>query len=164
MSAELKSITGLFNSEVETLSAIKEIRAQGWQVQEVFSPIPSGKIAKALNKKKSKVGWFTLIGGITGFISGFSLAVFTASEWSLIVSGKPIASWIPFFVIGFEFTILFAVIGNVVGLITQIGLPAKMDDNYNPSCSGSYYGILAKSKPDELDKLKSFFQERGAVH
>jgi molybdopterin-containing oxidoreductase family membrane subunit len=164
MSADSLSMTGLFESEEETLSAIQEIRERGWQVEEVFSPIPSSKISKALNRKKSIVGWFTLTGGITGFISGFSLAILTATRWSLIVSGKPIASWIPFFIIAFEFTILFAVLGNIVGLITQLNLPAKIDENYNPVCSGSFYGVQAQTTSKEFEKLKSYFQEKSAVH
>jgi len=164
MSRDRKPILGLFKTEQETLSAIKEIKAKGWQVDEVHSPIPSSKIAAALDRKKSRVGWFTLCGGITGFFSGFALAAFTATRWSLIVSGKPIVSWIPFFIIAFEFTILFAVIGNVLGMITQVGLPApNYEENYNPECSGSAYGVLATCLPDEFDQLQAFFKDKGAL-
>jgi molybdopterin-containing oxidoreductase family membrane subunit len=109
------------------------------------------------------VGWFTLTGGITGFISGFYLAIFAATQWNLIVGGKPIVSWIPFFVIAFEFTILFAVFGNIAGLVTQVGLPAKIGETYHPACSGSVYGVLAESTPEEADKIRLFFQNRGAI-
>ena len=77
----------------------------------------------ALDLKKSRVGWFTLAGGILGFLSGFALAVFAATRWNLIVGGKPVVAWVPFFIVGFEFTVLFAVLGNIVGLLTQTGLP-----------------------------------------
>ncbi|MFH2132982.1 MAG: DUF3341 domain-containing protein [bacterium] len=163
MSTETTTIMGLFNTEEETLSAVKEIQAQGWQVQEVHSPIPSDRLAAALKRKKSVIGWFTLTGGVTGFISGFSLAIFAATRWSLIVGGKPIVSWIPFFVIAFEFTILFAVLGNIAGLVTQIGIPAKMGANYHPDCSGSVYGVLAESAPEDAEKLRLLLQNKGAT-
>ena len=163
MSAETTSVMGLFQTEEETLTAIQEIRERGWQVQEVFSPIPSSSISKALNRTKSKIGWFTLFGGMTGFVSGFALAIFSSTRWNLIVSGKPIVSWFPFFIIAFEFTILFAVLGNVLGLLTQIGLPTKMDENYDPACSGSVYGVSAAALPGELDQLKAFLQEKGEL-
>ncbi len=163
MSAETISIMGLFQSEAEALAAIDEIREQGWQVQEVHSPIPSDKISAALNRKKSKIGWFTLTGGLTGFITGFWLAAFSATRWNLIVSGKPIVSWFPFFIIAFELTILFAVFGNVIGLLTQVGLPTKQDDTYDPACSGSMYGVLAGSKSEESEKLKDFLHHKGAL-
>lgn len=163
MSTESSAVMGLFNSEEETLKAIQAVEAQGWRVQEVHSPIPSNRIAAALKRKKSVVGWFTLVGGMTGFISGFSLAIFAATRWSLIVSGKPIVSWIPFFVIAFEFTILFAVIGNVAGLVTQVGLPAKVDKSYHPDCSGSVYGVLAEAAADEAGKIKQLFRDLGGT-
>jgi len=49
------------------------------------------------------------------FFLGNSLAVYTSLQWSLIVSGKPVAALVPYFIVGFEFTILFAVFGNIVG-------------------------------------------------
>lgn len=164
MSTDSASITGLFETEDAALNAIEEIKAKGWQVEEIYSPIPSSKLSKTLNLKKSKIGWFTLVGGMTGFVSGFALAIFSSTRWNLIVSGKPIVSWFPFFIIAFEFTILFAVLGNILGLLTQVGLPVKMDKNYDPACSGSVYGVSASVIPSEIDKLKQLLQEKGALN
>jgi molybdopterin-containing oxidoreductase family membrane subunit len=116
----------------------------------------------ALDLKKSKVGWFTLIGGIIGFSSGFALAVFCSVQWNLIVSGKPIISLIPFFIVGFEFTVLFAVFGNVIGLLTQTRLPSfKGMDYYDPRCSGEHFGVLAACEPMQQESLKYFFHQYG---
>lgn len=163
MSRDTTTIMGVFNTEEEALSAMKEAEAQGWTVRDIHSPIPSEKITEAFKLKKSKVGWFTLVGGMTGFVSGFSLAIFSATRWSLIVSGKPIISWIPFFVIAFEFTILFAVFGNVLGLVSQVGFPAKQEEHYHPACSGSAYGLSVESPLSEVETLKGFFQNKGAT-
>ena len=114
-----KYIMGLFKDENQVVSTLAALKDSAYQFQRVHCPIPSHKIMDALNLKKSKVGWFTLTGGILGLISGFALAVYCSIEWKLIVSGKPIISLIPFFIVGFEFTILFAVFGNVIGLLTH---------------------------------------------
>jgi hypothetical protein len=157
-------VTGLFKTREDTLAAIEKIQEKGWQVKEVNSPIPSHAIARALGTKKSRVGWFTLTGGIIGFFSGFALAVFTATRWSLIVGGKPILSWIPFFVIAFECTILFAVLGNVLGILTQVGLPEKdYEKNYDVQCSGSLYGIQVLSPPGEVDSIKDLLHSTGSI-
>ena len=164
MSTDAIIVTGLFNTQEDTLAAVEKIQKEGFEVTEVHSPIPSSALARALGRKKSKIGWFTLGGGITGFVSGFSLAVFTATRWSLIVGGKPILSWIPFFVIAFEFTILFAVLGNVLGIITQVGLPdLDYEKNYDPECSGSLYGIEVASTPENLDSLKDLLDHTGSL-
>ncbi len=164
MTTDAIIVTGLFKTEEETLAAVQQIQEKGWQVKEVHSPIPSSALARALGRKQSRVGWFTLVGGITGFFSGFSLAVFTATRWSLIVGGKPILSWIPFFVIAFEFTILFAVLGNVLGILTQVGLPdPDYEKNYDPECSGSLYGIEVASRPEEVDILRDLLVRAGSL-
>jgi hypothetical protein len=156
------SVMGLFTDENQVVSAIEGIKDSPWQLSRVHSPIPSHKIFEALNLKKSKVGLFTLAGGITGFFSGFLLAVFTASQWHLIVSGKPIIALVPFFIVGFEFTILFAIFGNVVGLIHQMQLPEyKGLEQYDPRCSGHHFGVTVSCKHDDLERLKHFFQNKG---
>jgi hypothetical protein len=163
MTTEKIKIMGLFETEAEVVAAITDIQARGWGVERVHSPIPSDKIVKSLGFKKSPVGWFTLAGGIIGFFTGFLLAAFTATRWSLIVSGKPIVALVPFFIVGFEFTILFAVFGNVIGLITQAGLPLfNYSKQYDPRCSADKIGILATCDTEDSGDLESFFTEKGA--
>ena len=157
-----KYIMGLFKDEDQVVSTLAALKETAYKFQRVHSPIPSHKIMDALNLKKSKVGWFTLTGGILGLISGFALAVYCSLEWKLIVSGKPIISLIPFFIVGFELTILFAVFGNVIGLLTQARLPSlKRMDYYDPRCSGEHFGVLAACEPMQQDGLKDFFQKNG---
>jgi molybdopterin-containing oxidoreductase family membrane subunit len=151
---------GLFRDEDRAAAAIKEMG--DWHLERVHSPIPSHKLAEALNPKKSRVGWFTLAGGIVGFFTGFGLASFTALRWSLIVGGKPIVALVPFFIVGFEFTILFAVFGNVIGLISQMGLPRKMRQRYDPHLSGDRFGLLATCDTGQKADLIAFFEARGA--
>lgn len=157
-----KYVMGLFKNEDQVVSTLAALKESDFKFQRVHSPIPSHKIMDALKLKKSKVGWFTLTGGILGLISGFALAVYCSLEWKLIVSGKPIISLIPFFIVGFELTILFAVFGNVIGLLTQTRLPSlKHMDYYDPRCSGVHFGVLAACGPMQQDDLKDFFQQNG---
>ena len=156
------SVMGLFPDEQKTASTIEAMREYPWKVDRVLSPFPSHKIFAALRLKKSPVGWFTLVGGIVGFFTGFSLAIYTAIEWKLIVWGKPIIAWIPFVIVGFEFTILFSVFANVLGLIVLGGLPDYQGlKRYDPRCSGEHFGIVATCDQGEQDKVVEFFREQG---
>ena len=158
-----RHIMGLFKNEDTVVSAIQELKQSGYEFIRVNMPIPSHKIMDALKLKKSWVGWFTLCGGILGFLGGFALAIFTATRWNLIVSGKPIVAIIPFVVVGFEVTILGAVFGNVLGLLTQTRLPSfSWFKHYDPRCSGEHFGVLAACEPMQEDGLKDFFQKQGA--
>ena len=163
MPTEPVSIMGIFSSENETASAIDRLRETPWTIERVHSPIPSHAIEHALELPKSRVGWFTLAGGILGFFSGFLLAAFTSLRWSLIVGGKPIVALVPFFIVGFEFTILFAVLGNVLGLISQARLPRfETQSHYDERFSGDRFGVLASCGNDEQEALARFFEENGA--
>lgn len=157
-------IMGLFQDDTLAAQAVKGLGATPWKLHRVHMPIPSHPITDALKQKKSRVGWFTLVGGIIGFVLGFLLAIFTATRWNIIVSGKPVVALVPFFIVGFEFTILFAIIGNIVGLLTQMRLPRlKQTRHYDPRCSGSHFGVLAVCSDGDIDGLKSFFEENGGT-
>ena len=158
-----KHIMGLFKNEDSVVSAIQELKQSSYKFIRVNTPIPSHKIMHALKLKKSMVGWFTLCGGILGFIGGFALAIYTAIEWNMITSGKPIVAIVPFVVVGFEATILGSVFGNVLGLLTQTRLPSyKLLKYYDPRCSGEHFGILASCESQHEAGLKDFFQKQGA--
>lgn len=153
----------LFDDEQAAAKAVTELENTSWSLKRVHSPIPSHVIADALKVKKSPVGWFTLVGGIIGFFAGFLLAAFTATRWDMIVSGKPVVALVPFFIVGFEFTVLFAVFGNVIGLITQMKLPTYGSlAEHDPDCTGSHFGIVASCPSGQELDLVNFFQDRGA--
>lgn len=157
-----KYIVGSFRDESQAVSAIEALRKSPWNLDRVHSPIPSHTIANALKEKKSRVGYFTLVGGIIGFFTGFALATYTAVQWNLIVSGKPVVAWLPFLIVGFEFTILFAVVGNVIGLMTQARLPEfESLKIYDPRFSGEYFGIVASCGEGEQQKLMDFLMNMG---
>ena len=157
-----KQVLGLFKDENLAAEAIESMAESPWNLQAVNSPFPSGRILKAMKAGKSKVGYFTLAGGIIGFLSGIGLATYTALEWNLIVSGKPVVALIPYLIVGFEFTVLFAVFGNIVGLMTQTGLPEyRSISTYDPKCSGEHFGVLASCEEGQQGALLAFFQEKG---
>jgi hypothetical protein len=161
MPAEI-CIMGLFKDDGTAARAILDLEGTGFAFRRAHSPVPSYKILNALKLKKGRVGWFTLAGGILGFFSGFALAIFTSTRWDLIVSGKPIISLIPFFIVGFEFTILFSVLGNVIGLLTCCRLPDyKGLEVYDPRCSGEHFGVLAACASSRRGELMNFFEKKG---
>ena len=161
MAAE-KRVISLFEDDLQAASAIEGLAGHPWKLERVHSPIPSEKILQALRMKKSKVGYYTLAGGIVGFFSGIGLSIYTATEWHLIMSGKPVVALIPFLIVGFEFTILFAVFGNVLGLLFQTDLPEfKSLRIYDERCSGEHFGLLASCAEGEERRLMAYFQEKG---
>ncbi|MDP6179034.1 MAG: DUF3341 domain-containing protein, partial [Desulfatiglandales bacterium] len=71
-------------------------------------------------------------------------------------------SWIPFVIVGFEFTILFSVLGNILGFLTLSRMPEfKILKRYDPRFSGDHFGIVASCEEGEQAGLMEFFQEKG---
>ena len=158
-----RHIMGLFKDEGTVVSAINALKQSRFKFIRVNTPFPSHKIMHALKLKKSMVGWFTLCGGILGFLGGFGLAIYSSTQWDLIVAGKPIIAWVPFVIVGFEGTILFSVFGNVIGLLILTRLPSyRWLSYYDPRCSGENFGVLAACELDQEKDLKDFFQKQGA--
>ncbi|MFW6081745.1 MAG: DUF3341 domain-containing protein [Desulfosalsimonas sp.] len=163
MNRKNSRITALFEDDRLAADAIRAIQNAGWRISDVHGPIPSHEISGALGIKKSGVGWFTLGGGVIGFFLGYFLAVFTAARWGLMVSGKPVLAYIPFFIVGFEFTILFAVLGNVLGLILLIKLPAYRDlPHIAPECSADRFGVVVDCGGSDKDEARRFLTNLGA--
>jgi molybdopterin-containing oxidoreductase family membrane subunit len=155
-------VMGLFKDDGTAARAILDLEGTGFAFRRAHSPVPSHTILEVLKLKKGRVGWFTLAGGILGFFSGFALAIFTSTRWDLIVSGKPIISLIPFFIVGFEFTILFSVFGNVIGLLVCSRLPDYRGlETYDPRCSGEHFGVLAACNAGREGELMDFFRKQG---
>ena len=158
-----RHLMGLFTDPDQVVAAVAELKTSPWALIRVHGPIPHHKIAEALNLPKSKVGYFTLAGGIIGFFTGFLLAAYTSVQWDLIVSGKPIVALVPFFIVGFECTILFSVLGNVLGLVSQARLPRfETDETYDPRFSGAKFGVLASCQTQQGSELLDFFESMGA--
>jgi molybdopterin-containing oxidoreductase family membrane subunit len=147
-----KYVLGSFRDENQTVSAIEAFEKSPWELDRVHSPF----------LKRSRVGYFTLAGGLLGFFTGFALAIYTAVQWNIIVSGKPVVAWISFLIVGFEFTILFAVFGNILGFLTQARLPEfESLKIYDPRSSGEYFGVMASCVESEQEKLMEFLKSRG---
>jgi molybdopterin-containing oxidoreductase family membrane subunit len=156
-------VMGLFSDEDSAAGVIASLRKSVWKLHQVNGPYPSHKIMDALKMKKSMVGLFTLGGGVTGFCAGYALAIYSSVQWHLIVSGKPVVSLIPFFVVGYEMTILFGILGTVLGMLLTARIPEfkSLRGIYDERCSGEHFGVTAACDPGKEDDLSAFFKERG---
>ena len=84
-----------FENLDETTEAIEKIREQGKQPQ-VISPCPRHEIEHALGEPQTRLPFISLLFGGLGCLTGYSFPAWTASDWVLPVSGKPVVSIPPF--------------------------------------------------------------------
>jgi len=125
-----------FADEPEFLHKAKELVAAGVNPERIttYTPIPVHGLEEALRRKSSFLKFFTLFGGLTGCITGFSFTIYTVYRWAfetsetswpwgLITGGKPPASIPAYTIIAFELTILFGAICTLLGFLLLARMP-----------------------------------------
>ena len=114
--------------------------------------------------RPSPVRLFTLIGGLTGVITGFALTIWMANDWQIMLGGKPFSSIPPYVIIGFELTILFGGILTILGLIGFGGLyPRKLDKHYSPRFSAEEFGVVVECKDRDVAEVQELMRDNGAT-
>lgn len=113
-----------FSDPAALCRAAEEVRKAGYRHFDTHSPFPIHGMDRAMGLGNSKVGYFTLGGGITGFALAYWLQWWTGEvDYPLNISGKPFFAIEPSIPIMFELTVLFAAFGAVIGMLALNGLP-----------------------------------------
>ena len=106
----------------------------------------------------------TLIGGLTGVVTGFALTLWMSNDWQIMLGGKPYSSIPPYVIIGFELTILFGGILTVLGLFGFGGLyPRPLDDAYDPRFSAEEFGVVVGCQDRDVSEIEDLMRANGAV-
>ncbi len=154
------AVFGQLDATVATIGALKQ---RGFANYRVYTPVPRPELADALAQKTSPVRLFTLFGALCGTCFGFFYAIATSLDWPLITGGKPIISWPPFIVIGFETTILLGALITVAGMFLLAGLPRLgRAPGYDPRFSDDKFGVVAFGGPAQLAEAREIFTTNGA--
>lgn len=157
------TITAIFSHVDAVLAAVKALKQARLEPVTVYSPAPHHELSRALQLKPSRVRLFTLLGGIAGGISGFSLAVYAAVQWHLISGGRPVVAWIPFVVVAFEFTILLGVLCTVTGMLLAARLPRlAIPDHYDRRFTLDKFGVVIRCDSERRDEAAGLLMGAGA--
>lgn len=149
----------IFSSAVMLINALKALRERGYTIVEVFTPVKLQEVETVMGIKKSPVTYWTVAGGVTGLISGFALTAGSVSIYDLIVGGKPVLSLIPFLLVMFELTVLFAAIFNLVAVLYYSRLHKKRTDPwYDSRFSLNKFGILIQYSEEESTEVDSLIE------
>ncbi len=152
-------------AHIDTLNlAIDKAKTQGFEIRDVFSPVPVEGVQERLAKKPSPVRFYTFLGGLAGLVGGLALGILTSLIWDLIVGGKPVANHVPFVVLSFEAMILLGGLGTFLGLIIAARLPYTgfPGPAYKEVFSRDRFGLWLDCSENELDKAKTLLEEAGA--
>ena len=160
----MRGVLGVFRELDSAVDAIAELRRSKAGSITVYSPTPRHELEHALAHGPSIVRRFTLIGGLLGVTFGFWIAIWVSEYWPMVVGGKPIPSWVPYTIIGFEVMVLVGALSTVFGMFAVARVPRlMMTVGYDPRFSDGDYGVWVECPPDREAKVTQVLQANGAV-
>lgn len=113
-----------FDTAADILHAAVKVREAGFTRWDVFTPFPLHGMDKAMGIRSSPVGWFSFLGGATGYTFGMLMIWYmNAFDYPIVVGGKPMFSPFYSFVPCFELTILLGAFGAALGMLFLNRLP-----------------------------------------
>jgi hypothetical protein len=152
-------------SEIDSaVEAIEELRRSQFNELTVYTPTPRHEFEHALESPPSKVRIFTLIGGLCGASFGYWIAIWSSRYWPLVVGGKPVASWVPYTIFGFEVMVLVGSLSTVFALFALSRIPrVTMTVGYDPRLIHGDFGIWVETSPDRAKAVAEILRKHGAA-
>lgn len=159
----MPTLLSIFDLPDDAATAITKLKGRGFDVLESYSPAPFEQIDEAMDERPSKVRIFTLVGGLTGVVTGFLMQIWMSWEWPIKIAGKAYASIPPYVIIGFELTILFGGILTLLGLLVVGRLyPRRLDAAYSARFSAEEFGVVVKVGERDVGEVDSLLRSLSA--
>ncbi|MFP6628469.1 MAG: DUF3341 domain-containing protein [Myxococcota bacterium] len=159
----MPTLLSIFDLPDDAATAITKLKGRGFDVLESYSPAPFEQIDEAMDERPSKVRIFTLVGGLTGVVTGFLMQIWMSWEWPIKIAGKAYASIPPYVIIGFELTILFGGILTLLGLLFVGRLyPRRLDAAYSARFSAEEFGVVVKVGERDVGEVDSLLRSLSA--
>jgi hypothetical protein len=122
--AKVYGIIAEFENPADTMHAAEKVRDEGFRQWDVFTPYPVHGMDRAMGLRNSRVGWFSFLGGVTGYATGMLMIWFlNRIDYPIAIGGKPMFSPFSAFPPSYELTILFGAFGALFGMLILNRLP-----------------------------------------
>lgn len=158
-------VRAMYHDDDVLISAVKQIRAAGFKISEVYTPFPVHGLDKAMGLKESRIAVAAFMYGLFGLAVAVILTWYMMiSDWPQNIGGKPNIDWamnMPAFVpILFEMTVFFAAHLMVWTFLVINGLyPGAEAKNPDPRTTDDYFMVELPAAEGLVETL----QKSGAV-
>lgn len=148
----LNSYLLTLNSPEELLVTVKQLKQEGREIQEVYTPFYVYGLDETLGLKRTRLGKATFLYGLIGLFFGCWLTYFTMiKDWPMDIGGKPNATFwqnLPSFVpVIFELVVYFAAHLLVISFFIRSRLyPFKKAENPIKKSSDDKFVIQVRDK------------------
>lgn len=136
-------IVAEFETTADAIHAAEKVRDAGFRRWDVYTPFPVHGMDKAMGLRNSKVGWFAFLGGVTGYTCGMLMIWWmNASDYPIVVGGKPMFSPFGAFPPSYELTILLGAFGSLFGMLFLNRLPRL----YHPLLKNRRFALVTHDR------------------
>jgi hypothetical protein len=159
----VQGVLGSFHEIDSAVHAIEDLnRARIGEVT-VFSPTPRHELEEVLARPKSAVRKFTLAFALMGATFGYWIAIWISDYWPIVVGGKPVASWVPYTILGFEVMVLVGGLATVFAMLGLSRIPRlTLTVGYDPRFSHGDFGVWVTTTPERVEEAAQLLTKHGA--
>ena len=159
----MPTLVSVFDFPGDVASAVRKLKDRGFGDLTTYSPAPFEEIELAEDPRPSGVRAFTLVGGLTGAFLGFLMQIWMSIEWPIKIAGKNFASIPPYWIIGFELTILLGGFFTLFGLLIIGGLyPRPLDKHYSQRFSAEEFGVVVSCEDRDVAEVEALMRAESA--
>ncbi len=160
-----------FETPAAILHAAEKVREAGFRNWDVFTPFPVHGMDRAMGLQNSKVGWFSFIGGCTGYTTGMLMIWFmNAVDYQIVIGGKPMFSPFSAFPPSYELTILFGSFGALLGMLflnrlPRLHHPLLKNRRFALATHDRFYVVIETSDPKYSEtETRRLLESLGSRH
>jgi hypothetical protein len=158
---------GYFGDEEAILGATRSARAEGFCIEDVFTPYAVHGLDEAMGLRRSRLTWVCLGFGLAGVVFAVLFQWWaSAINWPLNIGGKPHHSFPAYVPIGFELMVLFAGLGTVAALLLRARLrPRKRPKLMLPRVTDDRFALVLVTEGSHFDgeRARALCARYGAV-
>ncbi|MBI3948444.1 MAG: DUF3341 domain-containing protein [Armatimonadetes bacterium] len=163
--SETCQVRGRFESAEAVHHAVARLKAAGIGEYEMYTPmLHHEEMEQHMPRKGSPVRAIAAVGGVAGLALAYLMTRQSSLLYGLITGGKPPVALVPFVVVMFEMTILFAALAAVASLVFFARLnPFAPPPEYDLRFSDDRFGLFVPCEPERREEIAGLLREAGAV-
>jgi hypothetical protein len=168
---KVEGVVAQFANPAVLLHAAETVRDAGYENWDCHTPFPVHGLDDAMGLPKSKLGWISAAGGLTGGTIAFALQSWVHSAaYPIVYSGKPFWAYPAYVPVTFELTILFTAFATLGGMLFLNFLPRYNHPVFNSdrmrraTGDGFFVSILADDPKFDAKKTVAWLQSIGGTH
>jgi hypothetical protein len=156
-----------FETAADIFEAAIRVRDAGYRRWDVYTPFPIHGMDEAMAVKKSQVGWFTFIGGFTGFFSGMTMIWYMNKfDYPLVVGGKPLFTPLFAFPVSYELTILLGAFGTIFGMfflnqLPRLHHPLFTSERFRKATDDRFF-LCIEARDPKFSEARALLESAGA--